>query len=54
MIATETYTPLVNGPTVFNATSNFVANASSVLGVDPIARVADYIVRAAAGHAKMK
>lgn len=37
-----------------NATSNFVANASSVLGFDPIARFADYIVRAAAGHAKMK
>ena len=37
-----------------NATSNFVANASSVLGFDPIARFADYIVRAAAGHPKMK
>ncbi len=37
-----------------NATSNFVANASSVLGFDPIARFADYIVRATAGHAKMK
>ena len=37
-----------------NATSNFLANASSVLGFDPIARFADYIVRATAGHAKMK
>jgi len=37
-----------------NARSNFVANASRVLEFDPIARSADYIVRAAAGHAKME
>lgn len=37
-----------------NATSNFVANAPSVLGFDPIARFADYIVRVATGHAKTK
>jgi hypothetical protein len=36
-----------------NARSNVVANASRVLEFDPIARSADYIVRAAAGHAKM-
>lgn len=36
-----------------NATSNFVANAPSVLGFDPIARFADYIVRVATGHPKL-
>jgi hypothetical protein len=30
-----------------NATSNFVANAPEVLGVDPFPRFADYIVRVA-------
>jgi hypothetical protein len=37
-----------------NARSNFVANASRVLGFGPIARSADSIVPAAAGHARMK
>ena len=30
-----------------NATSNFVANASAVLGFDPTPRLADYIVSVA-------
>jgi hypothetical protein len=30
-----------------NATSNFVANAPEVLGFDPTARFADYIIRVA-------
>jgi hypothetical protein len=30
-----------------NATSNFVANAEAVVGFDPTARFADYIVRRA-------
>ncbi len=32
-----------------NATSNFVANASEVLGFDPTSRFVDYIERVAAG-----
>lgn len=35
-----------------NATSNFVANAPSVLGFDPTARFADYIVRVATDPAR--
>ena len=35
-----------------NATSNFVANAPAVLGFDPTARFADYIVRVATGRAR--
>ena len=31
-----------------NATSNFVANAPTVLGFDPFPQFADYIVRVAA------
>ncbi len=35
-----------------NATSNFVANATEVVGFDPTARFVDYIVRAAQGGAR--
>ena len=35
-----------------NATSNFVADAPTVVGFDPTARFADYIVRVATSGAK--
>jgi len=35
-----------------NATSNFVANAPTVVGFDPTARFVDYIVRVAQAAAR--